>query len=132
VFPYSPEANPTLTLAALSLRLSRKLVPRLSVALSADESHVICVINHSGRAISVFISNSTNVPVRDDQGNLIPNNYVELREGMIQKWARTKDTPESICVKRINPKWDGKDKDKKYWYIPEVLVGMPGQIMPIL
>jgi choline dehydrogenase-like flavoprotein len=58
VFPFSPEVNPTPTLVALALRLSRKtLHPRLpNITLRVDS---VYVINQSGENIKVFVSNLT-------------------------------------------------------------------------
>ena len=58
IFPISPEANPTLTLVALALRLSREtLLSRTpAIDLRAD---TIYVMNQSGENIKVFVSNFT-------------------------------------------------------------------------
>ncbi|KAG9005341.1 hypothetical protein FRB94_001632 [Tulasnella sp. JGI-2019a] len=60
IFPMSPEANPTLTLAALTLRLSRHLVPREKERIFAEGT--VWIVNHSGEAIKVWVSNCGNVP----------------------------------------------------------------------
>ncbi|KAG9030682.1 hypothetical protein FRB95_003643 [Tulasnella sp. JGI-2019a] len=59
IFPMSPAANPTLTLAALSIRLSRALVARdRQRATNAD---TIWIVNHSSEAIKVWVTNYGNV-----------------------------------------------------------------------
>lgn len=52
--PYSPESNPSLTLAALAIRLSRKLLPRYHSGLRSEE---VCLVNHTGVTIKVRLSN---------------------------------------------------------------------------
>ncbi|CUA76984.1 coatomer subunit beta [Rhizoctonia solani] len=53
-FPFSPEVNPTLTLAALAIRLSRTLVDRTRVTASSGK---VCVVNHSGATVRIRVSN---------------------------------------------------------------------------
>jgi choline dehydrogenase-like flavoprotein len=125
VFPYSPEANPTLTLAALAIRLSRTLVSRRRVILSSDEKNVIAVVNHSGKDIRVFVSNKAGV-------NLPKNEDIELGPGFLWKWTRGY-VYESISVYRINPQWSPDAPNiPKFWKIPEVYVGPPGLVVVIL
>ncbi len=131
VFPYSPEANPTLTLAALSLRLSRMLVPRLKLTVADNERDYIFIVNHSGRPISVYVSNRANV-TKDAGGQPVINTDIELIEGRDQKWLREAGKPESVFVRRVDPSWDGNHQKIIYSEVPEVLVGFPGKILPIL
>ena len=56
IFPFSPEANPTPTLVALALRLSRNTLLRRTPPITASED-TIYVINQSGERIKVFVSN---------------------------------------------------------------------------
>jgi choline dehydrogenase-like flavoprotein len=129
VFPYSPEANPTLTLAALAIRLSRTLVSRRTVALDpVKEKNVIAVVNHSGRDINVFVSNKAGVNLPTE------NVQVLLTPGLMQTWQRG-DQYESVSVFRINPQWSVGTDEKvipKFWKIPEVYVGPPGSVVSIL
>ena len=58
IFPFSPEVNPTPTLVALALRLSRNtLLPRTPIITARED--VIYVMNQSGEKIKVFVSNLT-------------------------------------------------------------------------
>ena len=56
IFPFSPEVNPTPTLVAFALRLSRNtLLPRTPVIAAREDT--IYVMNQSGEKIKVFVSN---------------------------------------------------------------------------
>ncbi|THU84054.1 FAD/NAD(P)-binding domain-containing protein [Dendrothele bispora CBS 962.96] len=67
IFPWSPEVNPTLTLVALALRLSRTILPR-TVPVSEEED-VVYVMNQTGDRIKVFISNRAGVKLSQDEIN---------------------------------------------------------------
>ena len=90
VFPYSPAANPTLTLAALSLRLSDHLVPPKETRyqpivvhnLTADTVHVRMTLSYTA---SVSFN-----PEED------PRARVELKPGKSATWKR--EQKESIFV----------------------------------
>jgi choline dehydrogenase-like flavoprotein len=58
IFPFSPESNPTLTLVALALRLSRETLLSRTPAMDL-KSDTIYVMNQSGENIKVFVSNLT-------------------------------------------------------------------------
>ncbi|KAG8870880.1 hypothetical protein FRB97_009291 [Tulasnella sp. 331] len=67
IFPMSPEANPTLTLAGLAIRLSRQLVPRtMDRPLSATDN-TVWILNQSGEAVQVWVSNYGNVTRTEEQ-----------------------------------------------------------------
>ena len=57
IFPFSPEVDPTLTLVALALRLSREILPRN--LLIDEDKDTIYVMNQSGERIKVRVSNLT-------------------------------------------------------------------------
>ncbi|CAE6438273.1 unnamed protein product, partial [Rhizoctonia solani] len=80
-FPYSPESNPTLTLAALAIRLSRSLNQRLHV--QANDPNVVYVANHSGFPVKVWLSN-----YRPDGESGTAENAIELGPGKDTSWKR--------------------------------------------
>lgn len=68
VFPFSPEVNPTLTLAALALRLSRETLLKRSLEVANEANNCnIRVVNHSGRLVKIVVGscitlNSEDIP----------------------------------------------------------------------
>ena len=74
VFPYSPAANPTLTLAALALRLSDKLFPD-------PRYSPIIVYNLTGVSVFVNISNS-----RLESPSFGPQGMVMIPSGGKETW----------------------------------------------
>jgi len=128
VLPYSPEANPSLTLAALALRLSRTMVPRLQ---SDPSPHVVRVINHSGRRIKVFVSNSAAV------GN--ENATVELGPGADKEFTRKAGHAEAVLVYRLIEAKVGKNTEATpvrvedfNFGIAELILALPGKNTAIL
>ena len=65
IFPFSPEVNPTLTLVALALRLSREILPRNPI-IDKDED-TIYVVNQSGERIKVRISNLSGAVLTEEE-----------------------------------------------------------------
>lgn len=122
VFPYSPEANPTLTLAALAMRLSRKLVERETMRTRKDDT--INIVNHSGNTVEVLVSNR--------KGKQEYKHY-EMKTGDTLGWRRTKGCPECVFVFRIKPEWKPRNASDKPVFsdIPEFLVGNPGELLVI-
>ncbi|KAG8945036.1 hypothetical protein FRC04_001292 [Tulasnella sp. 424] len=122
VFPGLPEANPSLTLAALSIRLSRSLLPRITLeSPTADEMKVV---NHSGDTIEVWVSNRANLKITD-RGQ---SKNVKLRPGEHKSWTRKKDVPEAVFVFRRNT----REPTEVFFKMPELLVGFPGSLLPIM
>jgi choline dehydrogenase-like flavoprotein len=116
VFPYSPEANPTLTLAALALRLSRNvLLPRLPDTAQAADT--VYVMNQTGENIQVFVSNraATSTDVLE-----------VLTPGELKSCPRKMDLPEAVFVYRLD-----YNSDDKYLSEPQLFVGHPGKILVI-
>lgn len=74
IFPYSAAANPTLTLAALSLRLSDKLYPM-------PEYSPFTVYNLTGNSVVVSFSNSR--PSQPSFGPVFP---LEIASGASAQW----------------------------------------------
>ncbi|KAG8942897.1 hypothetical protein FRC04_003297 [Tulasnella sp. 424] len=121
VFRELPDANPSLTLAALSIRLSRLLLPRDSLEKPKDNE--LKVVNHSGETIQVWVS---------DQGNVAnggQNDYVQLRPGAQRSWTRDKDIPEAVFVFRRDPRKSGENDFLKE---PELVLGFPGRLLPVM
>ncbi|KAG9019396.1 hypothetical protein FRB90_002906 [Tulasnella sp. 427] len=96
VFPGLPEANPSLTLAALAIRLSRTLLPRFD--LDKPKPDELKVVNHSGDTIEVWASNRAKVKDHGQHQN------VKLRPGEHKSWTRKKDVFEAVFVFRRNTK----------------------------
>lgn len=121
IFPMSPEANPTLTLAALAIRLSRKLHPR--DRLHHKVADAIWVVNHSGEAIKVWVSNKANVTRGPNE--LEPH---MLKPGEEFSVVRKSGTQEAILVFRLDKA--AKLADPNTWIFstePELFVGHPGE-----
>lgn len=127
-FPHSPAANPTLTLAALSIRLSRHLVKRLNVPvkvqgeLERDYAYVQTV-NHSGAKIKVFLSHYIPNKENGDAGSAEP-----LEPGDDKCWLRPKGVPQGLFVYKL----DRSKEVETFLDEPVVLVAHPGKITPIL
>lgn len=122
VFPYSPEANPTLTLAALSLRLSRHLLPRLNVKVTASDTDTVHVVNHSGQKFRVWVSNRARVSTQDagEKG-------VELEPGKQVQWKRKNGVHEAALVYRCD-----QTENWKYVKVPELFVAQPGKVLAVM
>lgn len=70
VFPVSPEVNPTLTLVALALRLSQKVVDMWEGATS-DGSDMACITNSSKSKIKVFVSNRAGIHLQGEDEDTV-------------------------------------------------------------
>jgi choline dehydrogenase-like flavoprotein len=131
VFPYSPEANPTLTLAALAVRLSRTLVKRRTIEKLAPS--VVYVVNHSGSPVKVFVSNRQEQVI--GTRTVSSNKEQVLMQGDEGSWRRRADCAESVSVFKLDPRVktshlrDPKDLD--FSLVPEVMVAHPGKVLAI-
>ncbi|CUA72927.1 hypothetical protein RSOLAG22IIIB_10398 [Rhizoctonia solani] len=121
IFPMSPEANPTLTLAALAIRLSRFLHPRDHAR--AHTANTIWVINHSGEVVRVWLSNKANVTrgaSERDAYTLMPGEEfsVERKSGI----------QEAIMVFRLDKAAKLADPNTcTFSKEPDLFVGHPGE-----
>jgi hypothetical protein len=88
VFPYSPAANPTLSLAALSLRLSDRLLPEDKTLYQP-----IAVYNLLESSVYVTMSRSRSQAAAFGPA---PDKRVEIRTGKSECWKR--ETKETIYV----------------------------------
>jgi hypothetical protein len=107
IFPMSPEVNPTLTLAALALRLSRnELHPRELSKPSLPgltdfgpggeiPAEMIWVMNQTGEKIKIFIANNAGAPVTGDDKEM------ELGPGDDTTRIRKRGITESVAVYRL-------------------------------
>jgi len=86
VFPYSPAANPTLSLAALSLRLSDHLVPQ-------EEAHYQPIVVYNLLKQSVFVEMSLS---NKDKRSFGAARRTEIGSGLSITWKR--ETKETISV----------------------------------
>jgi hypothetical protein len=118
VFPYSPEVNPTLTLTALALRLSRtELLPEIAeIATSPD---TVYVVNQTGENIQVWVSNRGGVPSATEDVEV-------LNAGVLVSRKRMVGVLESVFVYRLN-----YNSDDTYQHVPQLYVGTPGSILPV-
>ncbi|CAE6531489.1 unnamed protein product [Rhizoctonia solani] len=123
VFPHSPEANPTLTLAALSIRLSRHLHPRLNVKEKIDSATVYAV-NHSGAKVKVFLSKH-----QSGQKQQAAEDEVLLEPGQWCKWERQVGVPQALLVYQLD-----RSKGAKSEFLAKALIleAHPGRVTTIL
>ena len=119
VFPYSPEVNTSLTLAALALRLSRTVLlpPLPAVGLANDK---VYVVNQTGEKIRVFVSNCAGV------ASSVKNTEETLNPGQLATRDRKNGVSEAVFVYRLkyNSTTDFLDD-------PILLIANPGSILAI-
>ncbi|KAG9002997.1 hypothetical protein FRB93_011284 [Tulasnella sp. JGI-2019a] len=123
IFPMSPEANPTLTLAALSLRLSRHLLPREKVRTTG--AGTIWVVNHSGEPIRVLVSNFGGETARSeaDTATLLAGKEISVE--------RTIGVPQSVMVFRMDKSIRVHDAGEIFTKEPELFIAHPGCLKPL-
>jgi len=66
IFPFSPEVNPTETLVAFALRLSRTTLLLRTPVITASKD-TIYVMNQSGEKIKVFVSNLSGAVLTNEE-----------------------------------------------------------------
>lgn len=118
VFASSPEVNPTLTLAALALRLSREtLLPWVLPDGSSAQDEYLYVMNHSGEKIKVYVSNRSQTDISQEKVTTV------LGPGDYEKWKRKPQFTEAVRVQRIS--WKNPER---YFSAPEFWSGRAGTI----
>lgn len=123
VFPYSPEVNPTLALAALALRLSREqILPRLPFAARDIDS--VYVMNQTGDKIQVFITNIAGVESVDNLKWETERQTLEPGEYAVRK--RKNGVLESVMVYKL-----ALNLPDVFVPDPTVYVARPGAILTI-
>jgi choline dehydrogenase-like flavoprotein len=127
IFPVSPEVNPTLTLAALALRLSRQILhPRDSIfgvdgTVIIQDIDTVYVVNHKGRTVKVYCTNRaavSNSPSVDDN--------VVLGPGEFASWKRKAGTVESISVFEL-----AYLSKNTFLNEPWLMTAEPGKLTPV-
>ncbi|KAF8307457.1 hypothetical protein DL93DRAFT_2101250 [Clavulina sp. PMI_390] len=116
VFPYSPEVNTSLTLAALALRLSRSIHPPSPELATSDDT--VNVVNQTGDTISVFISNHA--------GTTGPNDRETLAPGAVMSRARKQGVSEAAFVYRLKYK-----STTEFVKDPVLYIAEPGNLVLI-
>ncbi|KAG8755013.1 hypothetical protein FRC11_006310 [Ceratobasidium sp. 423] len=124
--PHSPEANPTLTLAALAIRLSRYLSSRLTVGTMA--AGTVYAVNHSGSKVKVFLSNhQPNLQANVDPQ---PAEQAEILEpGDAKTWLRQEGVPQALLVYKLDR---SENPQSEYLTTAVLLEAHPGKLTPIL
>ena len=130
VFPFSPEVNPTPTLVALALRLSRDtLLPR--IPFTAARSDVVYIMNQSGENVKVFVSNLTGATLSPEEiadnkegGKVLePGDFISRDRSNEQQPIESRPVAESVLVYTLQ-----YNSDKLYLKKPETLVATLGVI----
>jgi hypothetical protein len=126
IFPVSPEVNPTLTLAALALRLSRKILhPRDSVidvngTVIIQDTDTVYVVNHKGRTVKVFCTNRAAVSNSGEDNNIV------LGPGEFASWRRKAGIIESISVFEL-----AYLSKNTFLNEPWLMTAEPGKLTPV-
>ncbi|QRW15484.1 GMC oxidoreductase [Ceratobasidium sp. AG-Ba] len=121
VLPISPESNPTLTLAALAIRLSRHLCARVEATTIAENQ--VRVVNHTGAKIKVWLSSYK----LDGSGGIAQPAEV-LAPGDDKDWEREPGAAQCLLVFKL----DLAQKDQEvYLDDPVIMVAHPGKTNPI-
>ncbi|CEL54051.1 hypothetical protein RSOLAG1IB_06760 [Rhizoctonia solani AG-1 IB] len=119
--PHSPAANPTLTLAALAIRLSRHLNKRLRVVVKGDT--YVHAVNQSGSKVKVFLSHH-----KPDEQSGSAEKALILESGQDHYWERPKGVPQGLFIYRL----DMASTEEKFLDRPVVLVAHPGKVTSIM
>ncbi|KAG8767239.1 hypothetical protein FRC12_006380 [Ceratobasidium sp. 428] len=117
LLPFSPESNPTITLAALAIRLSRSLSARVDATSVPD--HEVRVVNQTGAKIKVWLSS-----YRPDGRGGIAEPATVLDAGDPYSWQREPGASQCLLVFKL----DLAQPDKEvYLDDPVIMVAHPGK-----
>ena len=130
VFPFSPEVNPTPTLVALALRLSRETLLSRTPDLGELRGDTIYVVNQSGEDIKVYVSNITgaNLTPEENEDNETGGRKLKAREHICRRRfvIQPKNTmAESVLVYSLKP------GSAEYFPQPATYLATPGVICVI-
>ena len=127
IFPFSPEVNPTLTLVALALRLSRTILnPTRSLSSDVD---TVYVMNQSGERIKVFVSNRACVDLTQEEIDDNVEGKV-LEPGVTLDRLRVPGVDETVMVYKLDYK-PNKDEPDVYLPTPVPYIATPGSICTV-
>jgi len=133
IFPFSPEVNPTPTLVALALRLSREtILPRAQFFFSDLLHNIIHVVNQSGDKIKVFVSNLSGVEltVLEKEDNKNGGKILKPGEFISRDRTRTPDPFDTVVesVMVFGLEYNSQDK---FLPNPVTYVAKPGVVCVI-
>ena len=128
IFPYSPEVNPTPTLVAFALRLSRTTLLRPTPILTEDNlKEKIIVMNQSGERIKVFVSNRSGAVLSSDEAADNKNGGKIMEPGdLVTLDRQSKAVDESVMVYALQ-----HNSQTQYLSKFETYVAIPGVICVI-
>ncbi|QRV86928.1 GMC oxidoreductase [Ceratobasidium sp. AG-Ba] len=122
VWPFSPESNPTLSLAALAIRLSRYLNPRQHDFIIAPNE--VWVVNQTGAKIKIWLTD-----YKAQGGGGLAEKAVVLEAGDEHKWDRDPNTAQGLLVFKVD---QAKLPDEvTFMDEPVVMVARSGKLNPI-
>ncbi|KDR79154.1 hypothetical protein GALMADRAFT_208619 [Galerina marginata CBS 339.88] len=123
IFPFSPEVNPTVTLVALALRLSRSILPRTPITPQSEDT--VYVMNQIGDKIKVFVSNRAGVTLDQTEINDNVNGKI-LGPGESVSRKRSVGVDETVMVYRLD-----YNSNDVYLPQPELYSATPGTVCVI-
>jgi choline dehydrogenase-like flavoprotein len=123
IFPFSPEVNPTLTLVALALRLSKTILS--PTPTTPPDVDTVYIMNQTGEPMKVFISNRGFVNLTDEE--IDDNKECKvLGPGEVVERKRRRGVDESVMVYRLD-----YNTDTVYLPTPVPYIATPGRICAI-
>ena len=123
IFPFSPEVNPTVTLVALALRLSRSILN--PTPYTTTDLNTVYVMNQTGESIKVFVSNRAGVALQKEEVDDNKTGRI-LKPGEVIGRARLHGVDETVMVYRLD-----YNTDEVYLPTPIPYIASPGSIRTI-